>query len=88
MPTHPKGDNVTKTFSLESDLLANAEERVRALKLPSFSFYVRKLIEDDLAARGSMSLSESHTSAPAPAAPTTATTYLKNARRKPKRKVA
>lgn len=58
MATHPKGDNVTKTVSMDTDLLHRAEDRRKTLRLPSFSYYVRKLIADDLAARGEMILRE------------------------------
>lgn len=58
MPTHSKGDNVTKTVSIDTDLLTRAEARRRALALPSFSYYVRKLISEDLSARADLILRE------------------------------
>jgi len=54
MPTHSKGNSVTKSISLPLDLDKAVRDRIESLGIRTFSEYARKLLEKDLADQGAI----------------------------------
>jgi len=69
MATNSKGDSVTKSVSMPPELLAQVDERMKALGRRNFSDYARSLIQNDLAARGDLVIREVPGEALPPARP-------------------
>ena len=50
---NPKGDNITKSVSMPTEMWPRVEERLRAEEELDFSKYVRRLVRRDIAATAS-----------------------------------
>ena len=70
MPTHSKGNNVTKTISLPADLDQAVKNRIESIGMKNFSEYARKLFERDLAEQGAIVYESKGADAPPPEKPT------------------
>lgn len=64
MATHSKGSSVTKSISMEPELLRQVAERIASLKIRNFSEYFRKLAEQYLAEQGAITYSPTATVRP------------------------